>query len=208
MKFQVIVSDPPWRMQDKLTMSKTKRGADANYNTMSLVEICDLQVKDITDPRGCIVALWCLGSMLEEALQVMKAWGFNHKQTFVWVKVKKARKATKKNPQPALHNVEDCLAFGMGRLFRQTHELCLIGTSNNGIYKKLKNRSQRSVSFDENKKHSAKPEKLQDFLDIMFPDTEKFEMFARRKRTGWTVAGNEVCDGEDIRDSIKRLKAQ
>ncbi len=93
----------------------------------------------------------------------------------------------------------------MGRLFRQTHEICLIGTNNNKIYKKLKNKSQRSVSFGENLKHSAKPEHLQNSLDEMFPGTEKLEMFARRHRKDWLCVGNEICNGEDIRDSLKNL---
>lgn len=97
------------------------------------------------------------------------------------------------------------LAFGMGRLFRQTHEICLIGTSNNKIYKALANKSQRSVSLAENLKHSAKPEHLQDSLDIMFPVGDKLELFARRVRPGWTCLGNEVCNGEDIRDSLSKL---
>ena len=97
------------------------------------------------------------------------------------------------------------LAFGMGRLFRQTHEICLIGTSNNKIYKLLENKSQRSVCFAENLKHSAKPEALQNSLEIMFPKAEKLEMFARRTRSGWTCLGNEI-DGQDIRDALIKLK--
>ncbi len=102
--------------------------------------------------------------------------------------------------------LNDSLAFGMGRLFRQTHEICLIGTNNNKIYKALNNKSQRSVAFAENMKHSAKPENLQNSLDLMFPGVEKVELFARRHRVGWLCLGNEVCDGEDIRDSIKRIQ--
>jgi N6-adenosine-specific RNA methylase IME4 len=39
----------------------------------------------------------------------------------------------------------------------------------------------------------------------MFPNTEKLEMFARRIRPGWTCIGNEVCNGEDIRDSLAKF---
>ena len=102
-------------------------------------------------------------------------------------------------------DLNDILAFGMGRLFRQTHEICLIGTNNNKIYKILENKSQRSVSFGENLKHSAKPEHLQDSLEIMFPSAKKIELFARRLRPGWECLGNEVCNGEDIYDSLAKL---
>jgi N6-adenosine-specific RNA methylase IME4 len=99
----------------------------------------------------------------------------------------------------------DILGFGMGRLFRQTHEICLIGTNNNKIYKHLKNKSQRSVSLDVNLKHSAKPEILQNALEAMFPACNRLEMFARRHRASWVCVGNEVCNGEDITKSIDNL---
>jgi len=95
----------------------------------------------------------------------------------------------------------------LGRLFRQSHEICLIGINNNKIYKKLQNKSQRSVCFAENIKHSAKPEYLQNSLDIMFPDANKIEIFARRQRPGWECIGNEAPGtmGEDIRVSLDKI---
>jgi N6-adenosine-specific RNA methylase IME4 len=99
----------------------------------------------------------------------------------------------------------EMLAFGMGRLFRQTHEICLIGTSDNKIYKRLKNKSQRSVSLAPNLRHSSKPENLQDSLDEMFPSGNRLELFARRHRKDWVCLGNEICNGEDIRDSLAKL---
>jgi N6-adenosine-specific RNA methylase IME4 len=101
-----------------------------------------------------------------------------------------------------LHNI---LNFNMGRLFRQTHEICLIGVRGK-IYSKLKNKSQRSVCFDAPKKHSTKTEYLQDRLEIMFGDVNYLELFARRQRPGWECVGNEMTLSEDIFDSIKRLK--
>lgn len=222
-KYGVISIDCPWSFSDTLKMSDVKRSAQSNYNTMSLSEIKQLKIKDITDPNGAILALWVPSSLLQEGLDVMKEWGFTHKQTYVWVK-------NKKNPLPNLSNIlksmseptkvnwknifsdiinnvnlDQVLAFGMGHLFRQTHEICLIGINNNKIYKKLQNKSQRSVSFGENLKHSQKPDHLQKSLEIMFPTENKIEIFARRLKDGWDCIGNEVCNGEDIRVSISKL---
>jgi N6-adenosine-specific RNA methylase IME4 len=144
----------------------------------------------------------------------MEAWGFQQKQTYIWVKTKKhpfkdflksKDKLTDLMKVP-LSIINGLLAFGMGRLFRQTHEICLVGTSNNKIYQQLQNKSQRSVSLAPNLKHSAKPEALQDSLEMMFPNANKLELFARRQRPNWTCLGNEVCQGEDIRDSLIKLK--
>jgi N6-adenosine-specific RNA methylase IME4 len=99
----------------------------------------------------------------------------------------------------------------MGRLFRQTHAICLLGVKGK-IYSKLQNKSQRSVCFDTSKKHSAKTEILQDRLNIMFPDTmdvglNRLELFARRQKPGWICVGNEMPLAEDVFDSVKRLKS-
>lgn len=232
-KFQVIVSDPPWVFSDSLTMDDVPRGAAANYPLLDLEEIKKLKVSEVADPNGCVLVLWVPSSLLQDGLDVMKAWGFDQKQTYIWVKTKKDPLSSVKSLIPKLakqwlkdnvvesiaasevkevvskaldsFSMHDVLAFFMGRLFRQTHEIALVGTNNNKIYKKLMNKSQRSVSFGENLKHSAKPEHLQDSLDLMFPGTEKLEMFARRVRPGWHCVGNEICNGEDIRDSLNKL---
>lgn len=238
-KYSVIVADPPWPFKDSLKMSDVKRGASANYDTMTMQQIREMPVAEACNPDGAVLCLWVPGSLLQDGLDTMKAWGFNHKQTYIWVKIKKDPIADIRNiffdfwetsnktlsqltnrkfkeyirKSSELVNIidftkgkqfiQDTLAFGMGRLFRQTHEICLIGTRGK-ILSKLANKSQRSVSFAENLKHSAKPEHLQDSLEIMFPKTRKLELFARRLRPGWTCLGNEI-DGKDIYDALAEL---
>ncbi|HEY5267707.1 MAG TPA: MT-A70 family methyltransferase [Candidatus Saccharimonadales bacterium] len=238
-KFSIVVADPPWSFFDKLQHSDVPRGALANYATMTISDIQALPVKDHCTKDGAVLCLWVPSSLLQEGLDTMKAWGFNHKQTYIWVKTKKemfssllkelssewkknAKKGSVKNfftdfplsdvkkffiTASNILDKQSLLAFGMGRLFRQTHEVCLIGTTNNKIYKKLQNKSQRSVCFAPNLKHSAKSEHLQDSLELMFPGTNnaKLELFARRERKGWCCLGNEVGDKLDIRDALDKL---
>lgn len=213
-KFSAIIADCPWIFSDTLKMSSVPRGAEANYPVLTTEELCKLPIQQIADPDGCVLALWVVGSMLEDGMKVMNSWGFKQKQVFVWVK-------TKKEPLLSLINLfknesikdvvskfslENILSFGMGRLFRQTHEICLIGINNNKIYKKLNNKSQRSVCFEPNFGHSIKPDTLHARLDAMFAGP-KIELFARRQRDGWLCIGNEMpsCAGEDIRDSVNKL---
>lgn len=232
-QFQVIVADPPWPFADKLQMSDVARGAAANYKLMTMQDIKDMPMKEYADPNGAILALWVPSSLLQDGLDTMKAWGFEHKQTYIWVKTKKfpltklyshitkfMKAAWKiKGDQKFMlkdyleglaqavtaFNMTDTLGFGMGRLFRQTHEIVLVGTNNNKIYKSLKNKSQRSVSFAPNLKHSSKPDNLQLSLEEMFPSGDKLELFARRHLSGWTCLGNEICNGEDILVSLAKL---
>jgi N6-adenosine-specific RNA methylase IME4 len=101
------------------------------------------------------------------------------------------------------------LDFNMGHYFRYTHEFVIIGTRGR-VTKHVKNKSQRGVFFTPAlSHHSAKPEILQDKLELIFPDLDKrVEFFARRERSNWICAGNELPStaNEDILQTIERLK--
>jgi len=195
---QCIICDPPWSFSDGLKKMKrpVKRSAASQYNVMSVNDIAALPVASLCNPVGCLLALWVPSSMLDQGFMVMNAWGFKLKQTFVWVKLKK---------EFALEEDWNLgTRVGMGRLFRQSHEIALIGTSGKSVYPWLNDHSQRSVAFDLNQGHSTKPPTLHQRLDKMFPDVEKLEMFARRQRKGWTCIGDAI-DGKDITISIQDL---
>jgi len=196
--FDVIVADPAWAFSDvlKKMKRKTKRGAAQQYKTMSVAEIIALPVKQLINPTGTLLALWVPGTLLLDGLAVMKAWGFTYKQNFVWVKLKKDHK---KEADPNCYT-----RVGMGHLFRQSHEICLIGVAGKSVVKKVKNKGQRSVAFDLNVGHSTKPGTLQARLEKMFPDAEKLELYARRTRKGWTCLGDGI-DGRDLNVSLVEL---
>lgn len=205
--FEIICADPPWAFSDKLQKMKSSspRSAAANYDTMTATQIAALPVGKLADQDGSLLALWVPSVLLQDGLRVMKDWGFNFKQTFVWVKTKDD--CVKKLLMSDSRDANDVLAFGMGHLFRQTHEIALVGSRGKSLYKKLKNKSQRSVMLAENDGHSIKPEGLQDRLELMFPSTRKLEMFARRDRPGWTCLGNQVGEEKDIGQSLADLLA-
>lgn len=225
MKANVIVVDPPWSWGDKLTMSAIKRGADSNYETLSIEQLKHIPIQDVSDDDYCVLALWVVGSQLQEGLDLMKAWGFRQTQTWVWVKTKQEPlKALCKDLLKAIStnsltkdfiekvlfdfSLDLILNFNMGRLFRQTHEICLLGVKGDKVYKSIKNKSQRSVCFNAPGNHSVKPEDLQDRLEIMFPGSKYLELFARRQRKGWVCVGKEapLTLGQDILESIELVK--
>jgi N6-adenosine-specific RNA methylase IME4 len=224
MKYQLIIADPPWMFDDKLTMADVKRGASSNYPVLNVNELKKLDVKSISDDNA-ILALWVPSSMIPEGLEVMEAWGFDFKQVNIWVKTKKEplrvilKEALKLIKTESLKDIlkkvftsfdmENVLAFGMGHLFRQTHEIALIGVRGK-VYDKLNNKSQRSVHFHPATKHSVKPERLHEMFELMFPEANKLEMFARRNREGWHCIGNQspTTFDEDIRDTIQKLKEE
>lgn len=198
MKFQVIVCDPAWGFRDGLKKMKrpVRRSAASQYRTMTPAHVAALPVAELADPNGCLLALWVPGCMLEHGLAVMHAWGFELKQLFVWVKLKKGH-ADELDPNRKTR-------VGMGRLFRQSHEVALVCTSGRSVYPRLADRSQRSVAFDLNVGHSCKPATLQRRLEAMFPDASRVELFARRPIAGWVTLGDAI-DGKDIDTSIHEL---
>lgn len=227
-RFRVVVADPPWSFSDHLTMSETKRGADANYDTLTIEDLKALPLPDVC-AEDAILVIWVPSALLSEGLEVMSAWGFRQTQTFVWVKTKKSPlrdlqrdvvQAFKNVPQAArkgfaalvkniltTFDLSKILGFGLGRMFRGTHELAIVGVRGK-IYDHLKDHSQRTVCLHSSTKHSVKPDILQNRLEKMFPRTNRLELFARRDKKGWTCVGNECPStmGEDIRQSLDRLK--
>lgn len=112
-KYSLIYSDPCWSWKDRKTGGKYTSGAEAKYKVMTVEEMCDLPVPSICE-KNCFLAMWWVGSQPEEALTLMKAWGFKLKTMtgFTW--------------QKTTRSGEDC--FGMGHWTRQSTENCLFAT--------------------------------------------------------------------------------
>lgn len=222
MKFNLIIADPPWQFTDRLTMSKVKRGAESQYKSiLSYNDILNLKIKEIAEDNA-IMALWVPSALIDIGLESMKNYGFNYKQTFIWVKsknepllklkkqIKKALKA--KDDEQVLELIDnfdlnDTMKCYLGRMFRQTHEVALIGTRGKTSNDRL-NKSQISVYFGNNPKHSEKPYVLHERLEKMYPNyTKKLEIFGRRDYQDWVVLGNELQSefNGDVRDSIEKL---
>ena len=186
-KFKVIVADPPWAFNDKLTMSDVARGAAANYSTLDLDAIVALSARELA-AEDAFLAIWCPSSMLVDGLRVMEAWGFSQKGVYTWVKTAGGASG---------------LAFGMGRYFRGCTEHALFGVRGKAT---VGNKSQRNCELAPALPHSQKPPGLQDALEKMYPGGPWLELFARRDRPGWTCVGNECpsTPGVDIREWLAR----
>ena len=165
-KFDVIYADPPW----KYDFSKSKsRAIENHYPTMALNEICDLFKRDnpcqIAD--DAVLFLWVPAPKLPEGLEVMRAWGFEYKSCWIWVKDK----------------------IGMGYYLRNKHETILLGTKGE---RTIPEEYGDIVFAARRKKHSAKPRVVYRIIEDMYPDAKRIELFARDKREGWAAWGNEA----------------
>lgn len=187
-KFKLVVADPPWPFGDKLP--GYNRGAASNYSLMSIGELCGFPWSEVVSKTGglrvaellerdCVLAMWRVASMQQEALDVVRMWGFQLKTEIVWLKKTEHGKRW----------------FGMGRTVRAEHETCLIATRGRPA---VKNHYTRSTFVTDVTglsaragEHSEKPEEFYKILEELF-EGPYLELFARRRREGWTCIGNEL----------------
>ena len=177
-KYKIIYADPPWKyVQDK--KSRDFRAVTSeHYKTMTTEELCNLPIKDISK-ESAILFMWATFPTIKEALKVMEAWGFEYKTCgFVWVK-----KNIKSNSN----------AWGMGFYTRSNAEVCLIGITKNARAKDLiKSHAVHQIIESKRRKHSQKPEEVRERIVKLCGDAPRIELFAREKKEGWDVWGNEV----------------
>lgn len=169
-KFNILYADPPWKYE----RNKVQGAAERHYPTMSIEQLCALDVEKITD-ENCALFLWSTFPFLPEALRLIKAWGFTYKTTaFVWLKQNRKNKDW---------------FFGLGFWTRGNAEICLLATKGKPQRKSAKV-SQLIISPID--KHSKKPDIVREKIVELMGDLPRIELFARQTTPGWEVFGNEV----------------
>ena len=112
--------------------------------------------------------MWVTNPLLEDALRVVKAWGFEYKTNMVWIKNR----------------------AGQGFYVKGQHELLFICVK--GSFRPDDSIYIKSVLESEREKHSKKPEKFYEIIETLYPKSKYLELFARDKRKNWTSWGNEI----------------
>jgi len=167
-KFRVIYADPAWSYNDKQDTPQLG-GAAKHYDTMSISQLCELPVKNISE-KDSVLFLWVTSPLLEDAFTVINSWGFKYKTSFIWDKVR--------------HN--------MGHYNSVRHEILLIATKgsctpdNKTLYDSVQ-------SIERNDNHSEKPIEFLNIIDDLYNYGNKLEMFCRNiKKSNWFGWGNEL----------------
>jgi N6-adenosine-specific RNA methylase IME4 len=167
-RYAVLSADPPWHFEVYNEESGVERAAGNYYPTMSLDEICALPVLSLAAPDA-ILFMWTTAPHLQESFQVLAAWGFEYKTNSVWVKDK----------------------IGLGYFVRNQHELLLVATRGDMPSPSPANRPPSVISAPR-REHSRKPDEAYALIEAMYPALPKLELFARQRRPGWDVWGNET----------------
>ena len=179
-RYKVFYADPPWRYSDSGPIGSTDNygRAERHYPTLSLEELCGEEnlpngsnlAADVRAAAedSAVLFLWSTAPMNEDALRVIRAWGFDYKTQLIWDKVK--------------HN--------FGHYVSVRHELLLVSTKGS-CTPEVKELHDSVVEIERSGRHSEKPEYFRQLIDRLYPSRNRLELFAREKRRGWNCWGNE-----------------
>jgi len=184
--FATLLADPPWRFQNSTGKVAPEHRRLLRYPTMELQEIMDLPVAKLAAAQSHLY-LWVPNALLNEGLQVMKAWGFTYKSNIVWFKVRKDG-----GPD----------GRGVGFYFRNVTELILFGVR--GSMRTLKpGRTQVNMLATRKREHSRKPDEIYDIIEACSPGPY-LELFARFRRRDWSQWGNENVEQNSSNNVAQR----
>jgi len=191
-KYHCIVADPPWQVKrgpcpgkyqvkngKQIWDNEGRPSQELSYPTLSVEEICQMRVGDLA-AKNAHLYLWAINSKLEDAYRVARAWGFEPSTVLVWAK----------NPLAGLGgafkiSTEYVLFCRRGTLKTKRR---IIGTWWN--WKRPYNERGKPC-------HSMKPPAFMDMVEQVSPGPY-LELFARRKRDGWSKWGNEVTNDVEL----------
>jgi N6-adenosine-specific RNA methylase IME4 len=176
--FRTILADPPWQFMNRTGKVAPEHRRLSRYATMTLPEIADLPVEEIAESTAHLY-LWVPNALLPEGLHVMKAWGFTYKANIVWHKIRKDG-----GPD----------GRGVGFYFRNVTEVILFGTRGKNARTLAPGRSQVNYLATRKREHSRKPDEQYKIIEACSPGPY-IELFARGKRPGWEMWGDQAEDG-------------
>jgi len=159
-KYRLIYADPPWKLGSE-PVASTNPEAIGYYPRMTVDEIIEVPLHDICEENAALF-LWAPPQLLEEALDVLHAWGFEYRSIFTWQKSKGA---------PGLYN-------------RIDQEFLIVGEKGN-----CQPETDEIVSSIHciEKKGASKPDEFRKIIENLYLSTEnKVELYPRKKCEGWS----------------------
>lgn len=175
MKYGVILADPPWSYQCWAKNTGPKgRTAAKHYQVMQVEDIAAMPMSDLAD-ENCALFMWAIWPDIFRAQDIMNAWGFTYRTVaWVWAKL---------NPSSIGFH------YGLGNYTRANTEPCLLAIKGS---MPPATKDVQALIVSPVREHSRKPDEQYEKIERLYPDVPKIELFARRKREGWDVWGNEV----------------
>ncbi len=174
-KYQIIYADPPWEQSKggKKNVRPRSSGEVFDYNTLTLFQIeAILNKAGFRSDENRVLFLWAIDKHLYHAEAVAKGLGYKLHARMIWNKV---------TGIPAAFTVR----YGHEYLLYMYHgKLLPVAKEERGKI--------HTVFTEQVTKHSKKPEIAYQIIERLYPEVNRLELFARQKREGWDVWGNEV----------------
>lgn len=166
-KYMTILIDPPWplELRGKYKSHLTERG-QLDYPTMTVEQIIGLPISSLADDN-CHVWLWTTNQHLHDGFHALEAWGLNYLAPVTFEK-----------------------PSGIGNYFIHVTQTVLFAYKR-GCHFPMDKYLRTLLPMENPRRHSQKPHSLQDYIEMISPEP-RIELFARNRRMGWDVWGNEV----------------
>lgn len=179
--FGCAYADPAWAYKTFNAVTAPHRSKDEPYKVMSLDDMKALPVGEVM-ARDSVLIMWVIGSHLDQALELGRAWGFTYStDAFYWVKV--GKHDPEKRPISLGHwtrkQVEMALLFTRGKPSRL----------DKGIRQLIE--ADDHTIFEAKREHSRKPDCAYERVEKLV-DGPYLELFSRNQRPGWTCMGDEL----------------
>ncbi|GHV89870.1 DNA methyltransferase [Spirochaetia bacterium] len=179
--YNIIYTDPPWPQEKGgKRVCRPNQGKDLDYHTMELPDIVEYHKEILKKAeQKHNVFMWAIDKFLPETEILMRELGYKLHARFIWNKTNGV-----------------CPAFTI----RFSHEYLLwFFKPGNILMPRKEARGKYATVFTEPSTiHSRKPEIAYQMIEDMWPDANKLELFARRKRKGWDSIGDELQDGNEL----------
>jgi len=174
-RFATVLADPPWQFQNHTGKMAPEHKRLWRYPTLSIETIKELPVSKIVEETAHLY-LWVPNALLIEGLEVMEHWGFTYKTNIVWYKIRKDGGPDRR---------------GVGFYFRNVTEILLFGVRGKSARTLQPGRTQENIIVSRKREHSRKPD--EQYVIIESCSWGPFiELFARGRRHGWFVWGNQT----------------
>jgi len=173
--FSAVIIDPPWRFSGGV------KSRPQHYPRMSLPEVMALPVRSLLLPEGGRVFLWITAPLMHRVPEIAKAWRLRYSSMIPWIKLW--------NGEDGMFVYADSIARGTGFEVMGNAEYCVILKA--GTPASIKGKPFSGVWVEPRREHSRKPANLHAEIEARIAGPY-CEIFAREKRPGWVLFGNET----------------
>lgn len=171
-KYKTILIDPPWPIE--FIKRAVRPNQTIKYPTMTVGEIGALPIGELAD-GGCNLFLWTTQTYLPDSFDLLRAWGFKYHITLTW---DKGNGLT----QFGFHRRTEFVIYAY-------KEHLTIEKTGQAIPTLIEDLPELFGGVSP--VHSRKPMSFYRIIEAKTTEP-RLEMFARAKRRGWDVWGNEV----------------